>query len=221
MAMTVAGFGGDRAEFFSHFFGVASDDTPIGLTTQDTSATGTPVFSFQSASGGVYRCAHDSEAEVQSIGLHAGDVLWVNPTKSPVFEARVARNSATPSADQRLVIGLAAAYDGTLDDNTHHVWFREDGANQNILWESDDATTDDDDNDTGVDWTTATFQVFRIDMSNLATTELSIDGELVATVDMSELTASNLLQPMIILQKDGGAETDSVDVDYIYVGQDL
>ena len=96
------------------------------------------------------------------------------------------------------------------------------GANNNILIEGDDGTTDNDDNDTTVDWVSGTMMVLKIDMSDLTNMLFFIDGELVKLasgekIDVSDMAGSDLLQPFIEIQKDAGTVQHQVDVDYISV----
>jgi hypothetical protein len=215
---------GDRRELFTPFIGGASDDLPIGLSTQDTSSAGSPTLDIVSGSGGLFRLRHDAQNEVQALTLYGGDVLWVDPTKEPVFEVELAvhiGSGSALSADQRVVFGLATARNSTLDDVAKHAWFRVEGANNNIYWETDDATTDDDDNDSGEDYADDVFRVFRIDMSDLEAVKFIIDGNEVANVDLSTLSASDLMQPFIEVQKDAGAEVDGVEIRHLYCGQNV
>ena len=101
-----------------------------------------------------------------------------------------------------------------------HVWFRMEAANNNILVEGDDGTTDNDDNDTGVDYTSGTFHKFKIDMRDLEDVKFYVDGTqcvLPEKMDVSEMAAGDLLQPYIEIQKDAGTVEHSIDVDYISV----
>ena len=194
--------------------------TGSGFKNHDTSAGGTPTFAFQSVADGVYRMAFASNDEAEYLSTYLGDVVCIPPTKNPVFEARV-KITGTFSADDRVVIGLASARHNTLDNIADHAWFRMEGANNNILVEGDDdGTTDNDDNDTGKDWTSGTFHTYKIDMSDLTDVKFFVDGTKCAlpeAMDVSGMAAGDLLQPYIAMQKDAGAVTHSVDIDYISV----
>ena len=97
------------------------------------------------------------------------------------------------------------------------------GANNNILCEGDDnGTTDNDDNDSGQDWTSGTFHKLKIDMSDLTNVLFYVDdtcvnGDLPEAIDVSGMVVGDLLQPYIEMQKDAGTVTHSVDIDYISV----
>jgi hypothetical protein len=185
--------------------------------TQDTSAAGSPTLDFvDDADNGEFTLAQDNTDEAQNLTLYWGDSLHIDATAQPYFEARIKIDEDTAlSADDRLVVGLASARNATLDSVAGHLWFRVEGANHNILWESDDGTTDDDDNDTGVDFVDDTYLVLQIDASNRAAVKYYVDGVLVGTADASDLTGN--LQPFIELQKDAGTVTHAVVVDYVHV----
>lgn len=192
--------------------------------TQDTSAAGTPTIAYvDDAVGGVFQLTHDATDEAQAMTLYWSDSQHIDPTKNPIFEARVRLNigGATLSADQRVVVGLASARNATLDSIASNAWFRIEGANMNIYVEGDDGVTDTNDVDTLIDYVDNTWLTLRIDMSDLAAVVFSIDGVAFGTtVNVSALTAANVLQPYIEIQKDAGTETDRLDVDYVHVWWD-
>ena len=217
---------GNYVQIFDDFFGdgaLALDGATLGtgglFVNHDTSSSGAPTFAFQGAADGVYRMKFSSTDESQKIATYLGDAVCIPPTKKPIFEARV-KITGTFSADDRVVIGLGSARNATLDSVADHVWFRMEGANNNILVEGDDAATDNDDNDTSVDWTTGTFHIYKIDMSDTSNVRFFVDGTecvLPEAIDVSGMVAGDLLQPIIELQKDAGTVQHSVDVDYISV----
>lgn len=200
---------GDKVCVFDHFV-----DATAPLSTQDTSAAGSPTVARVSGAGGIFRLRADSQDEAQALGLNLGDVLVLDPTQGPVFECRLAVHG-TLTGDERAVWGLAAARNATLDSVAKHAWFRVEGVSTSLLWETDDATTDDNDNDTGEDYTADTYNVYKIDMTDLSNVRFMIDGAEVATADLSTLAATDLLQPFIEYQKDGGADTNGLEIDYV------
>jgi hypothetical protein len=203
-----------------HFVAPAAGSLPGWLTTQDTSSGGTPTFGYDAAGlGGTYSFAHDNTDEVQSIGIHGGDTLWIDPTKDCYVECKVKGSAlATLSADQRFVFGFASAYAATLDDITRNAWFRVEGGSANLLWEVDDGTTDDDDNDTGIDVVDDTYITLRVVIRDLYV-HFVVNGVQVAKSALTVLSGG--LQPILIIQKDAGTETDSITVDYIDIASSL
>jgi len=220
---------GGKVQIFSDFFGngalplAASTGSGASLfVNQDTSSSGAPTFDHLALADGVYRMKFSSDTNAEKLTLYLGDDCCIPPTKNPIFEARV-KITGTMSADDRIVIGLASARNATLDSIDDHVWFKIDGGvdASNILVEGDDnGTTDNNDNDTGKDFTSGTFHTFKIDMSDLSDVKFYVDGDgcaLPEKMDVSGMAAGDLLQPYIEMQKDGGAVEHSVDVDYISV----
>lgn len=213
-----------RVRVFEDFLAAAGVTLPAPWGKHDTSSAGSPTTNYvANAFNGEYNIAHDSQSEQQNLALYWADQLMIDPTKNPVFECRMKINfaGAAFTADQRIVIGLAAARNATLDSNATHAWFRIEGANLNILWETDDASTDDDDNDSTIDIVDDTYTVFRIELSDLADIKFYVDGvRCGGGTAAAALTASHKLQPYVEIQRDAGAETESVVIDYIMVEQD-
>mgnify|MGYP003627687080 CR=1 FL=1 len=217
---------GDKVQIFSDFLGSGALplDSASGagsdFVNHDTSSSGSPVLLHQASADGVYRMKFASTSEAEYLSTYLGDECCIPPTKNPVFEARVAI-TGTFSPDDRVVIGLASARNNSLDAIADHIWFRMEAANNNILVEGDDnGTTDNDDNDTSVDWTSGTFHKYKIDASDLSDVKFYVDGTqcvLPEKMDVSGMVVGDLLQPYIAMQKDSGTVEHSVDIDYISV----
>lgn len=194
---------------------------PKPWATQDTSSGGTPTLNYvDDGVNGTFQLTHDATSEQQNLTLYWGDSQHIDPTKKPIFEARLKIDfaGATFSADQRIVIGLASARNATLDDIVSNLWFRIEGANLNILQEGDDGTTDTDDIDTTIDVVDNTMTVFKIDASNTSAVKFYVDGvQTSTTVNVAALAAANVLQPFIEIQRDAGTEAESVVIDYVRV----
>lgn len=211
---------------FEDFLLASGGSLPAPWGTQDTSAAGTPTLAYSDdAAGGqfVLKLAADNEAE--AISLYFADQLVFDSTKKPVFKCRVKLEPDVTGAGGELgdgdaiVIGLASARNATLDNVAAHAWFRLQGSaspNKNILVESDDGTTDDDDNDTGSDWVANTWIELAIDMSDLAAIGFYIDGVKVAQLAASAMTGN--LQPFVEVTKAAAANNDHrLTVDWIDV----
>lgn len=185
------------------------------------SATGDYVAN---AAGGVYSLATVVTSEAEAAQLTHGDQLLVDPTKGPVFEARVRVNmpGATITADERFVVGLASAHatsQASLDAVVSNAWFRGEGANLNIFVEWDDGTHDADDRDTLIDYVKNTFVVLKIDMTDLTKVKFFVNGVLVSgqVGNLSALTSANLMQPIFCYQRDAGTEINQLQVDWYRV----
>jgi hypothetical protein len=193
---------------------------PLAKTLQG-SATGDYVAS---AAGGVYSLATVVTSEAEAAQLTFNDQLLIDPTKGPIFEARIRVNmpGATITADERFVVGLASAHataQAALDSVVSHAWFRGEGANLNLFVEWDDGVRDADDRDSGFDYVKNTFVLLRIDMTDLAKVKFFVNGVQSTTQigNMSALTSSNLLQPIFCYQRDAGTEINQLQVDWYRV----
>jgi hypothetical protein len=214
----------DEATYF-----VIRDDFPLAASgtlpaplakAVQGSATGDYVAN---AAGGVYSLATAAVSEAEAAQLTHGDQLLLDPTKGPVFEARVRVNmpGATITADERFVVGLASAHataQASLDAVVSNAWFRGEGANLNITVEWDDGTHDVDDRDTLVDYVKNTFVVLKIDMTDLTKVKFFVNGVLTSQLgNLSALTSANLMQPIFCYQRDAGTEINQLQVDWYRV----
>lgn len=200
--------------------------------TQDTSAAGSPTLTFVAdALNGEFNLAHDGTSEQQALTLYFADQLVIDPTMNAIFEARLKINfaGATFSADQRIVMGFCTArpsYPGggattALDAATQNAWFRIEGANLNILWETDDGSTDDDDNDSTFDIVDNTYLTLRIELCNLSDIGFFVNGVKARdSTAAAAFTSSHKMQPFIEIQRDAGTEAESVVIDYVLVEWD-
>lgn len=157
-------------------------------------------------------CQLSATNEANVAGWYLEDQLLVDPTKGPIFCCRL-KVSAVATAT-RFIWGLISAYTATLDNITSNVMFRLEGNSLALLAESDDGTTDSDDQSTSTTLTAATYNDFRIDMTDLANIEFWVDDTRVATLAASALTASTLLQPVCLIQKDSGTGEQSITMDW-------
>ncbi len=192
---------------------------PLAKTVQGA-ATGDYVAN---AAGGVYSLATVVTSEAEATQLTFNDQLVIDPTKGPIFEARVRVNmpGATITADERFVVGLASAHatgQASLDAVVSNAWFRGEGANLNIFAEWDDGTHDADDRDTAFDYVKNTFVVLKIDMTDLTKVKFFVNGVQSAQVgNLSALTSANLMQPIFCYQRDAGTEINQLQVDWYRV----
>lgn len=206
------------------FLGRPGQALPTWLTTQDTSSAGTPTMDFVAdAAGGAWAMKPDTTNEVENITLYQGDQLTWNLAKKPILRARVKIEPDVTgaggafAAGDKLVIGLASDRNATLDSVVTNAWFRFEGANANILVETDNGTTDTDDKDTGIDWTADTYMELEIDCSTPTAVRFRING-----VDRTPsgftfaVPTSGTVQFFAELQKAAAANNDHrITFDYI------
>ena len=92
-----------------------------------------------------------------------------------------------------------------------------------IFLETDDASTgdDNDDVDSGIDFTSGTYHVYKIDMTDLTNVRFFVDGVDANNgnkFDMSAIGATDYLEPFVLFSRTdtGGTErAHSMDIDYI------
>jgi len=185
---------------------VATHHIPAPFVASQETANSTIEYVASTHGGGLaLTLATTSEAEICQ--LDAGDILSIDLLKNPIVSFRVKlHRSATFAAGDYVLIGVGSAYNSTPDSVTTNAWFKLIGANSNILVETDDGTTDNDDNDTGEDWTSDDIHDFTIDLTDLSSVKFYIDGEDVTpeTMSLAAIVTSTKVQPYIALVKASG-----------------
>jgi hypothetical protein len=206
----------EQFEIFDDFSDITDGNTWVK---QDTSAVGAPTWALVSNThGGEFAMTLAADAEAESLTLYMGDQKIFQANKKPIFEARI--KVSTIGAAQRVVFGFAGDRNATLDNIAQNAWFRLE-ANMNILVETDDGATDNDDNDTTADATNGTYAVYQVDLSDLSDVKFRVDGVSRApeTMSLAALTTETL-QPFIEIQKDSGTSTPSITIDWIRITAD-
>lgn len=220
-------------EVFEDFIGstaIAANGTGDAATgpwqIKDTSSAGSPTKTVSAdADNGQLALAFDNTSEAQILTLYWGDEQNIDSDQEPVAIYRLALD-AQFTAGTILVFGLASAQNDTADTVANNAWFRVEGANLNLLVESDDNSTNDDDNDTAVDLTAATMYEFMVSASALhgasATdvrfyyrSTLGGDWTRLLSTTTFKVGADVALQPYLQLQKASGTATDGIKVDYV------
>ena len=171
-------------------------------------------------SNGVLSLIIDADNNAEEATLYWGDQRPLNAGYNLNIEGRL--RITTPGTACAMVFGVATDANGTPDSVAAHAWFRLQ-ASLALLAETDDATTDDDDNDCGQTLVSGTWYVFRIDLSSLGDVGFYLDGVLLdpGTLSISAISAGNsAMQPYLSLIKTSGTATARVDVDYIRCWQE-
>jgi hypothetical protein len=218
----------DRARYVAHeddFLLNAGGTLPAPFA-KDLNAGGTGDY-VANAAGGVYLLATVAVSEAEDAQLTFGNQKVIDPSKAPIFEARVLINmpGATITADERWVVGLCSDHTNSedgLDAVVSNVWFKGEGANLNILIEADDGTTDTDDRDTTLDYVKNTYMLLKIDMTDLTKIKFYVNGvQASTTLSAPLLSAATLLQPIFCYQRDAGSEINQLKVDWyrVYSGR--
>jgi hypothetical protein len=175
------------------------------------------------AVGGVYALKLDTGNEVQVAYLSGNDkYLWLpsNGLRMVMIlkvESDVTGGGGSFAAGDKFVAGFASARNDNPDTVTTSAWFMFAGANHNIYVETDDDSTNNDDNDTGVDWVENTYVCLEIDMTTLASVKFYVNQVDVTPETMTMAGASAAqLQPFIQVSKAAAANKDHrVSIDYI------
>jgi hypothetical protein len=129
------------------------------------------------------------------------------------FRAKV---TATLDSATTIVMGLGSARADDPDTVAANAFFKLAGSNA-VVVETDDGTTDNDDNATGVSLS-STYKRFVIDFSGgKSDVKFYIDGVKVGTETFTMSAYSSGLQPIFQIQKTSDSNTDALTVDYVKV----
>jgi hypothetical protein len=194
--------------------------------TKDTSAAGSPTLAISGdADNGQFAMAFSSTNESQILTLYWNDEQNIDSDQEPVVIYRLSVD-ATPTSGTKIAFGLASAQNDTLDSVAQNAWFLLAGADLSIFVESDDATTDSDDKDTGIDVTAATMYEFKVSCAaadgaaynNVKFFYRSTLGgdwtDITPSGTTFKLAADTALQPFVQLTKNSAA-TDGIKIDYV------
>lgn len=171
--------------------------------------------------GGGVVIATTSINEAMYAGIYHNNYLTVNPGGGFEFEAKVTGYSSAPGANARIVIGLCSTFNATLDNITRSIWFRLEGSNA-ILIEGDDNTTDTDDqaaaNGETMSWDASVENVFYMDGRDRRAVGMYYNDKKIGTLDVSGMGGgSQLLQPILLAQKDSGTGVTGLNIEYVRV----
>lgn len=199
----------DRAQVFSTTAG------HNGWAIADTSSAGTPTYLCATEDGGSAVLTIAATSEAENVCLYFGDVLPWDLAQLEYVKI-VAKVSGVDSVTT-LTMGVGSARNDTPDSVTVNAWFRMEGSasTSNVVAETDDNTTDNDDKATG-QTLSSTYKTFLIDFTNgLSDVRFYIEGERVAsgtTFSMSSVTSGQNVQPIVQIQKASGTGTPAVTI---------
>lgn len=208
------------------------DAPQCAITFQSASPLGTTVVNRTAATPLVQRVANtgcgeatfqlSATNEVNDVFYTWGDQLQVQMNMRPRFSALVKVGAVTTA--QTVFIGLGTAFNTTLASVSKYAWIKVNAAltSTAILIEGKDGTT----TTTGqvaVPATTlvsGTYYHFQIDFSDTSAVAFYINGNLVGTVNMGALAATDLMQPIVGIKKASGTGTVALTMDYVRVVTD-
>lgn len=177
--------------------------------------------------GGVCSLIVDSDDNTEIAALHWGDQESLDVNKGLVIEFR-ATFSTLPTYgggtdEVHAVMGVAGAHAAVSDDIDVNAWFRVEASDKTaLLWETDDDSTNDDDNATSpaVTLVAGTYNIYRIDFTDLSAVKFYVDNVLVGTAEnFSGIDSTKgKVQPYFRASKvDSGTQTGTctMKIDYI------
>lgn len=210
-------------QLYDDFLGEAYNTTFWG-TTETSLNTG--IALSDDVTNGALAIILDSDDNSEIGALHFGDNLGLSINQGLVIEARLTFTTlpTTGTETVQAVWGVASAHNATLDSVSINAWFRlESGANTTLLWETDDDTTNDDDNSTGITLVASTYNIYRIDFTDLTAVKFYVDDALVGTGDMSGAAGADFkVQPYFNVSKVKSVKntgTGTMVIDYIRIFQ--
>lgn len=197
-------------------------DTAEGpWTVKDTSAAGSPALAIKGdADDGLFEMTLAATSEAENLDLYWNDEQNIDTDRGPIMIVRL--DVAVALTAGKFVFGFASARSDTLDNIANNAWFLLPG-DGNLNIESDDATTDDDDNDTTVDITAGTFYDFMIDCSVPTDCDFyyraTLGGDWTELLTTTPFSLGNdaQVQPYFQLQKASGTSVPSVMIDFVEV----
>lgn len=209
--------------FVDDFIGVAGGDIFDGTVVWNVVDVGDATEAIVADSpNGVFKLHLAATSEAEDAVLYMGDNKNFDVGSGLIFETRVDFGVA-PGTGVCAVFGMAGDHNLAKDSVTEAAWFRLD-ASMAIKVETDDTTNDNDDVATGVTAIAGTYNIFRIDFTDLTDVKFYIDGVRVAsgtTFDMSNLTAGEQqMQPYFSLDKASGTGLGDMNIDYVKIWQD-
>jgi hypothetical protein len=157
--------------------------------------------------------------EAEDAVLYQNDNKTFDVGNDLIFEARI-NMAVSPGSGVCAVFGMCGDHDLDKDTITEGAWFRFD-ASLVCKVESDDTTNNNDDVATGHTAVAGTYDIYRIDFTDLSDVKFFINGARVATgttFDMSNLLAAEeQMQPYFSIDKASGAGLVDMNIDYVKI----
>jgi hypothetical protein len=212
------------AHFFDDFLGLqvitataTQLNTPWGSVIVGTTPT---IKGLTSEATGAVQLLLTSTSEAQIACLHWGDLLALKLGNLRQFAFRMKASAIT--TNESVVAGIGSAYNATEDSVAINAWFKL-AATTDILVETDDGATDDDDNDSGVDIVAATYKEYLIDFrQGLADVRFYVGDSNVrmkrvpgGPFTLAGAAAATYVQPFFMLHKASGSTTPNATLDYV------
>jgi hypothetical protein len=207
-------------QFVEDFLGVAGGGPFDGTTNWNVVDVGDATEAIVAdSSNGQFLLHLAATNEAEDAVLYMGDNKTFDVGNDLIFEARV-NMAVSPGTGVCAVFGMAGDHNLSKDAVTEAAWFRFD-ASLVCKVESDDTTNNNDDVATGHTAVAGTYDIYRIDFTDLTDVKFFINGARVGsgtTFDMSNLTASEQqMQPYFSLDKATGTGLGDINIDYVKI----
>lgn len=189
------------------------DEHPLALYDYEGTDQSTKAL-IADATGGAFQIKLGAASEEKLVGFTMNDNLFIQGNLPFIFATRL-QVVHTMAANQALVWGLASDINTpTFDSFVRNCWFRVEG-DTDLLIEADDASTDQDDKDTGINISAATYYWYVIERGFDGKVYFRVaegDGDNVRTFNLKDRFGgtdpsfgANNLQPVILAYKSAGA----------------
>jgi hypothetical protein len=182
-----------------------------------TRATGTPtgVAQVANSANGEITATLAATSEAEFSGVDWTDELNIPANSLPFFEARIKTPAVALVAAEDIVIGLATAYNATMNSISKYVRFRLSGSND-LLVEGKDGTTTNNAVATGTTLLAATYNLFTIEQKRSNNRYyFFLNDDLVGVLAQDAFAATDLLQPMIGIRKASGTTAPAITIDFV------
>jgi hypothetical protein len=200
-----------QVEYFDDFLGAEVNITDGPWKIVEVGNAAAAVVTDAHAGEFALNLAADSEAE--DAVLYHGDRKTFDIDSKPVFECRA--KITTPGTGTTVVLGLAGDHDLDKDSVAQHAWFRLE-AGLDLLVETDDGSTDNDDKDTTLNVVSGTYYTFKVDLSDPSDVKFFVDNQRMLASFTFDMSAFNgRLQPYFSLDKSSGTGTAGLTMDWV------
>jgi len=211
---------GFPVQYIEDFLGVAGGGPFDGTTKWNVVDVGTATEAIVAdSSNGQFLLHLAADNEAEDAVLYHGDNKTFDIGNGLIFEARV-NMAVSPGTGVCAVFGMCGDHNLDKDTVTEAAWFRFD-ASLVCKVETDDTTNNNDDIATGHTAVAGTYDIYRIDFTDLTDVKFYINGTRVAsgtTFDMSNLTAGEQqMQPYFSLDKTSGTGLGDINIDYVKI----
>ena len=211
---------GFPVQYVEDFLGVAGGGPFDGTTKWNVVDVGDATEAIVAdSSNGQFLLHLAATNEAEDAVLYHGDNKTFDVGNGLIFEARV-NMAVAPGVGVCAVFGMCGDHNLDKDTVTEAAWFRFD-ASLVCKVETDDTTNNNDDIATGHTAVAGTYDIYRIDFTDLTDVKFFINGARVATgttFDMSNLTAGEQqMQPYFSLDKTSGTGLGDINIDYVKI----